>query len=186
MELKTPDATLALGSLTTLSFEQLALQYPAVSFIHSHPGGVKTDIIEKLLDTAPGIWSYPAWFVKRFIAPIFWFLSKPFAVPLEEVGERHLFLATSSAYPARKVGEQVGIQGGVVPLVDGLEVKKATLIGEDGRGNGVYRSKSDNETLPERKALVDLRREGLDVAGWRETVKVFDRVLGEGAIAGGL
>ena len=134
--------------------------------------------------------------IKRLL-PLFWLLSSPFSIPLEESGERHLFLATSGAYPSRdaeKRGLGAGglggggalVQGGVVPLINGLGVKRASVTGADGKGNGVYRTKADGETFPDKKVLVDARKEGLDVAGWRETVKVFERVLGEGALGGAL
>lgn len=177
-------SALRLSALTTLSFEQLAQQYPNVSFIHSHPGGVQTGLLDKLFDTAPGIWAYPACFIKSFVAPFVWFISKPFTIPIEESGERHLFLATSSAYPsATAIGQGSDGQTGAVPLVQGLDMK-ASIVGEDGKGNGVYMTQSSCETLGERKTLQELRVQGLDTLGWRETRKVFERVLGEGALRG--
>lgn len=175
-----PDAgsTLALASLTTLSFEQLARSHPNISFIHSYPGGVQTEILDKLMDTAKGIWSYPAWFVKKFVSPIFWLISKPFTVQVEESGERHLFLATSAAYPSASAVTQEGVAG-VVPLVGGVETKKGSA-----GNNGVYRTQSTCEVAGENKFLTKARKEGLDVLEWRETVKVFERVLGEGVVRG--
>ena len=178
-----PDAgsTLALASLTTLSFEQLARSHPNISFVHSYPGGVQTEILNKLMDTAKGIWTYPAWFVKKFVSPVFWLISTPFTVPVEESGERHLFLATSAAYPSAaaisKQGEEA--TGGAVPAVAGVEVKK----GSKGN-NGVYRTQASCEVAGENKFLTKARKEGLDVLGWRETLKVFGRVLGEGVVRG--
>lgn len=171
--------TFALASLTTLAFEQLAKQYPNVAFVHSYPGGVKTEILDKLMDTAKGWWKYLAAFAKMFLSPVFWFIGKPFTVSLEETGERHLFLATSAAYPsAARVG-------GAVPLVEGLMVQKASVVDEEGIGNGVYRTRPNCETAADKKVLSNARREGLDVLGWRETIKVFERVLGE-RVGGGL
>lgn len=182
-----PDAgsTLALAALTTLSFEQLAAKYPNVAFIHSYPGGVQTEILNKLMDTAKGIWSYPAWFVKKFVNPVFWLISKPFTVPVEGSGERHLFLATSAAYPAASIasGQVEGSHGGVVPLVEGVERKKGSAEHE-GRSNGVYRTQSTCEVAGANAFLTKARKEGLDVLGWRETVKVFERILGEGVARG--
>ena len=45
---------------TTLAFEELARSYPTVSFVHKYPGIVNTGVIDRLLETAPGIWWGPA------------------------------------------------------------------------------------------------------------------------------
>ena len=135
------------------------------------------------MDTAKGIWTYPAWFVKKFVSPIFWLISKPFTVPVEESGERHLFLATSAAYPSANAAEQSTAVTGVVPLVKGVEVKNGSVELE-GRSNGVYRTQSTCEVAGKNKFLIKARKEGLDVLGWRETVKVFERVMGEGVVRG--
>ena len=36
--------------------------------------------------------------------------------------------------------------------------------------------------IGENKFLTEARNEGLVVLGWRETVKVFERILGEGVV----
>lgn len=137
------------------------------------------------MDTAKGIWSYPAWFAKRFLNPLFWLISKPFSVSVEESGERHLFLATSAAYPSANSASGLigGSIEGVVPLVNGVERKKGSAE-LNRKSNGVYRSHSNCEVVDENKFLTEARQEGLDVLGWRETVKVFERVLGEGVVRG--
>lgn len=126
--------------------------------------------------------------MKRFVAPLFWFISKPFTLPIEESGERHLFLATSGAYPsaaAMEKGIDRKVAGlGAVPLGPGLEIKRSSVVGEDGKGNGVYRTQASCEVSGDRKVLEEMRKQGLDGLGWRETVKVFERVLGEGAVRG--
>ncbi len=173
------------AALNTTSFEVLAQQYPTISFIHSYPGGVQTDIITKLFDTAKGWWTYPAQFVKNWIAPVL--LRFIFYVTPEEAGERHLFLATSTVYPpaaaVSEVGDNVGkTREGAVGLVG--ELKRATLtVVEGGKRIGVYRTKYDGKTYPDMTNLQKLREGGLDVLGWRETLKVFERVLGEGYVA---
>lgn len=54
------------------------------------------------------------------------------SVPIEECGERHLYLATSARYPAASV-ENGGGSG--VPLGDGVEVARGTTAEV---GNGMY------------------------------------------------
>jgi hypothetical protein len=53
-------AFVAAATMTDLALESLAKEYPTVSFIHSFPGQVNTDIGCKALKTVPGLWYYPA------------------------------------------------------------------------------------------------------------------------------
>ncbi|KAI0508473.1 NAD(P)-binding protein [Xylaria bambusicola] len=97
-----------LTSLVTLGIEGVAQGAPEVSFIHDYPGTVKT----KLLDI------YPEEVLKTFEY-----------VPIDECGQRHLFLTTSARFPPAN-GADMG-----VPLEDGLEI----AVGTSGAvGSGVY------------------------------------------------
>ncbi|KAK5634787.1 hypothetical protein RRF57_010500 [Xylaria bambusicola] len=97
-----------LTSLVTLGIEGVARGAPEVSFIHDYPGTVKT----KLLDI------YPEEVLKTFEY-----------VPIDECGQRHLFLATSARFPPAN-GTVMG-----VPLEDGVEI----AVGTSGAvGSGVY------------------------------------------------
>ena len=154
-------STFKLSGLTTTSLEVLAKEYPNVAFVHSYPGGVKTEILDKLMGTATGWYAYPAFIVKNYLSPLFWLVSRPFLIPIEESGERHLFLATSGAYPSANVvakGRDADAETvrGVVPLVAGLEVKK-------GEVQGVYRTQANCEIVADNKTLQELRKQGLEI-----------------------
>ncbi|KAL3458078.1 hypothetical protein BJX64DRAFT_267402 [Aspergillus heterothallicus] len=106
-------------TMTSLSMEELARANPAVSFVHSYPGVVKTGVLR---DFNP--------FVQALMSVLF-FLAKPWTVPLEDSGERHLYAATGVP-KTRAIGEGSG---------------KPYLVSWDGepRGNqnvlGLYREK---------------------------------------------
>jgi hypothetical protein len=164
----------AVITMTTLSFEELAKEYPTIAFCHSHPGGVDTGILKKLLDTATGWWKYPAMAFRWLVAPwLFYFI---LSLTPEEAGERQLFVCTSGKY--RPGAAKEGDKGGMVGLVEGLKVATPTVT-KDGNGNGVYRTKWDNEVFPDKKLLAQYREDGLGTLAWRHTVAVFDRVLGK-------
>jgi hypothetical protein len=103
------------ATMTTLAFEELAKSYPTVSFIHSHPGSVRTKILYHFLDSVPGLWWYPAQFLSWTLLPL---LLRLVGITAEEAGERQLFLATSSRFPATKVDRIAGKLDGwvAVPL----------------------------------------------------------------------
>lgn len=74
-------------TMTTLALDQLAQAHPAVTFIHSSPGVVRTNITH-------GLGS-----VVSFISGILLFLLAPLlTTPLRESGERHLYAALSKDY----------------------------------------------------------------------------------------
>lgn len=164
----------AVITMTTLSFEELAKEYQTVTFCHAYPGGVNTDILQKLLDTAKGWWKYPATAFRWLVAP--WLFYFVLHLTPEEAGERQLFNCTSGKYRAGAAKE--GDKGGAVGLIDGLKVATPTVI-EDGEGNGVYRTNWNNEVFPDKKLLAKYREDGFGTLAWRHTLAVFDRVLGK-------
>ncbi|KAL4877126.1 hypothetical protein BJY04DRAFT_198996 [Aspergillus karnatakaensis] len=78
-------------TMTSLSFEELAKSNPAVSFIHSYPGVVKTGVARDM-----GV-------LGKTAINALYLLMKPLTVPVEESGERHLFAA--SGLPKNAAGE---------------------------------------------------------------------------------
>ncbi|KAL4902291.1 hypothetical protein BDW74DRAFT_62736 [Aspergillus multicolor] len=66
-------------TMTSLSLSHLAKANSAVSFTHSFPGVVKTGVIREM------------GFVTRMVIKAGWVLARPWMVPIEESGERHLF-----------------------------------------------------------------------------------------------
>ncbi|EQL31098.1 hypothetical protein BDFG_06489 [Blastomyces dermatitidis ATCC 26199] len=143
-----------LASPVTLGLEAIARMTPDVSFIHGHLGLVDTPIFRHM-HGQPGKQS-------------------PFevsVVPIEESGERHLYLATSSRFPARQ-GNSAS-----VPLPDGTDMSISTT---GTIGGGVYSVGSDCETgSPDvKKLLAELRDKGMIEEVWNHTEEEFKRICG--------
>ncbi|KAJ9267124.1 hypothetical protein DTO212C5_6042 [Paecilomyces variotii] len=119
-----------IATMVTLSLEALARKAPEVSFIHANPGTVKTKMRDMPL-------------VMRAASSLIGSFS---SIPLEESGERHLFLATSAMYrPSIQNHEKGGINDAAcgVPLAIGL----TPAIGSNGQtSSGVYSVDWDGET----------------------------------------
>ncbi|KAI0442156.1 NAD(P)-binding protein [Xylaria telfairii] len=106
-----------LTSLVTLGLEAAAQTAPDVSFVHDYPGTVRT----KLLDYLP-----------EEVLQTLTFM------PIDESGERQLYIATSARFPPANPVDIVG-----VPLGEGIEV----ATGISGVGSGMYSIGSDCEDI---------------------------------------
>lgn len=152
---------------TTLAFEELAKSNPNITFIHKHPGVVATGLADKLLTTATGFWIYPAMLL-RWVVP-FMLL---FAIPIDVVGERGLFVATSARYPPAQ--PKTGNLG--VALPKGVEVAKASVI-TDGKGNGVYLLDKNDDSTRDAPVMPRYREEGKSKVVLESTISVWERAL---------
>ena len=137
-----------LSTLITLGLEHVAKTALDVSFVHDYPGSVNTGLYRDM-DGPP--------------------FDPQVSVPLDECGERHLYLATSARYPPRE---------GVCTAVRlGDEVKVA--IGSTGEvGSGVYSVGSDGESASSeaRELLAGLREKGMVDQVRRHTELEFKRI----------
>lgn len=136
------------ASMMTLAFRRLQLENSEVSFVLDHPGVVVT----KSIGQTTGLYG----FVVRSIVFLF---GRWITVPLDESAERHLFMATSSAFPPAK-----GDAGGA-PLVTSLEI----CGGADGdTGSGLYSVVWNNEGPGEKivALLNDYERDGTAQKTW--------------------
>jgi hypothetical protein len=91
------------------------------------------------------------------------------SVPIDDCGERHLYLATSAKFPPRE-GDNKGVR-----LGEGV----ATAAGADGTlGTGLYSVAQDCEGTTDRvvKLLGELRESGVGDALWKHTQEEFERV----------
>ena len=155
---------------TTLAFEELAKANPAIAFAHVYPGFVNTGQMQRFMQTASGIWAWPAWVVQKTVVP----LVSLFAQTPDSVGERLLFIATSARFPpANGKGEGAGF---AVALPKGVKVAKSS-VEEGGKGNGVYRLNNIGESAPESAVLVDYRKQGAGRTVWKSTQGVWERAL---------
>ncbi|KAF2877199.1 hypothetical protein BDV95DRAFT_558673 [Massariosphaeria phaeospora] len=146
------------ASVITLSLEKLAKMAPDVSFVHDFPGPVKSNIARE-----GGI-------AMAVMRGVFWVVGRWVFIPEEESGDRHLWLATSGAFPARE--REKGIDGGKV------DVQK----GSDGMvGSGVYIVDQHCESggPPVVEVLRKLREEGQPDRIWTHIQDEFLRITGK-------
>ena len=148
-------------TLVTLGLESVAKMAPEVSFIHDDPGAVKTSLLDRM-EGVVGV------LMRAYVSIVGYWI----CVPIEECGERQLYLATSARYPPSSTGSD-GSSG--VPLGHGIEVAEGTT----GKiGSGVYSVKWDGTSASPavQKLLAGYRDNGMveDVA--RHTKGEFDRV----------
>ena len=141
-------------TMTDFAFEEMARQTPTVSFVHAYPGTVKTGFNKE------------AGFAMKAATNLAYMLLSPWRVDIQESGERHLYAATSAAYPAKS-----GIEGGVD--VGNEEITKGTA-GEI--GSGAYLIGSNGEFRANEKALKELRNKGAGPQIWEHTMHTFDDV----------
>jgi hypothetical protein len=149
------------ASLATLGWQHLASEAPDVAFINEYPSLVMTGALDNMAGVTGILIRAVAYWFQRWLA-----------VPLEESGQRHVFLATSAAYKA-KTGAENG-----VPLVTGLFVH----TGADGvEGSGAYSLNWDGEG-PGEKVVALLRRydeDGTADKAWSFFSGEVERVLGQ-------
>lgn len=147
-----------LTTLITLGHEALAARAPSVSFIQVFPGTVKT----ALFDRMEGVLG----FVLRCWVNLAgsWLL-----VPVQESGERNVFLSTSAAFPAADGGRDG------VGLVEGVQVATGT---NGTAGSGVY--SLDYDGTEAAQGTVDLlakyREEGMVERVWEHAQTEFGRI----------
>jgi hypothetical protein len=153
-----------LTTLITLGLEAIAETAPEVSFVHDYPGTVNTP----LMTHAKGLHGV---LVRTYVG----LFGRWVCVPIEESGERHLYLATSSRYrPAN--GNESGIQ-----LGDGVEVAMGTT-GEV--GSGVYSVGWDCESASPavRELLTGLREKGMVDEIRRHTQGEYKRITAKDGV----
>ena len=153
-------------SIITISHAILAEKAPQVSFVHNSPGAVKTGVFRGSTG------------VVLFIIRTFFKVFGPFIyIPSEESGERHLFLATSAAYPASLDGDTTS----GVPLVTGVDVAR----GPDGKyGSGAYSVDQSCESARPvvEELLAKMKKDGVLDQVWGHTEDLFNRITGSKAV----
>jgi len=141
--------------MSSLAVSHLAASHPRTTFIHSFPSVVKTNIMRDV-----------NLLIKGLVLGLFSSVLSAWTVPLEESGERHLYAATSGAYPP------VGRQG---------PVGVYTATGADGvTGSGAYLLHWDGSTPNKKEKLLrEYRLSGVEDQVWEHTLEVFDKVCGQ-------
>ncbi|KAL0566989.1 hypothetical protein V5O48_015009 [Marasmius crinis-equi] len=148
-------------SMLTLSLEILAKEAPDISFIHSYPGYVQSQIARDItpeefktimMDVAQARGSLPV------VSP-------------DDCGEIHVYLSTSMKYPSSQQDASKGIAFG-----EGVEVARGT----DGKvGSGVYTVNQEGESgSGEVEALLaDLRKTGVVDRLKKHTEEMFKGIV---------
>jgi hypothetical protein len=141
-----------MSAIVTLGVEKVARQAPTVSFIHEYPGAVRTALHRE------------GNVIGQIINLVLWLGQRWLCVPVEECGERHVFLATSPRYPAKEGGER--------------EVRDAFRGSNGLDGSGAYSINWDCESSPRsvEQSLREQREEGIDEVVWRHTLDQFTRI----------
>jgi hypothetical protein len=153
-----------LVSMTDLALEALAQRAPEVSFIHDYPGAVKTGLGKDVNSILVPI-----------LGALMFLFGWLFCIPIQESGERHLFLATSAKYPSLVADKPVS----VVPVPSDVKI----AVGTNGEsGSGVYSVGWDGEGTAAKVVgiLAELRRQGMGTQVWTHTVGEFKRITGIG------
>jgi hypothetical protein len=169
-------ATRNAATMTDLMFEELAKTNPTVSFIHTYPGSVGTHLMDRMLNSTPGLLWYPAQITRYTILPIY---TQLLSISPHEAGERILFLATSCRYPPASDHETRGDVDGLAQRPDGVATARSTVM-KEGTGNGIYRTTWNCETCKDSKILDKYREEGLGKVVYGHTMGVFEKALREG------
>lgn len=135
--------------------EHLASHYPQVSFIHSFPSAVQTN-----LDRDLGM-------VTKCAVNATMVIAKPWETPFNESGERHLYAASSPRFPPRIY----------------MDSSTDAAEGSVGRtGGGFYRLNSDGSTYKPSNIMERYRSEGVRSLIWDHTIgvsaQVYDKSVG--------
>lgn len=135
-----------LCTLISLGLESVAKMTPDVSFVHDFPGTVNTSLFSRMEGVLGVVMRAYVYFMAPWIC-----------VPIEESGERHLYLATSAKFPPASAGSD---GGSGVPLGDGVDTARGTT-GEV--GSGVYSVGWDGASASPtvEKLLAGYRGEGM-------------------------
>lgn len=162
--LKDPKNTGAITSINavttyvTLTLERLARDHPRVSFIHAHPGVVRTNIFN-----AEHFHPAFAFVMNKVIGPT---LLRLVTISPEESGERFLYEATSGRFPSAEGAK-------------GREKDGDVAVGTDGRkGSGAYIVTGKCEAVLNQGVLKPLRDNGVHEKIWDYTVGELERVKG--------
>ncbi|KAL4889412.1 short-chain dehydrogenase/reductase [Aspergillus ambiguus] len=139
-------------TMNSVSMEHLASAHPQISFIHSFPGIVRTRLGRDF-----GV-------MTKLAINALMVLAKPWEIPFEESGERHLYAATSPRFSSRAWKDNVS---DVAEGSDGVP------------GSGFYRLGSDGSTYNPNKVMQQYREDGVRNSIWKHTLGVFAQVLGE-------
>ena len=150
-----------LCTLISLGLESIARVNPEVSFVHNYPGTVDTPLSSRVRGV-----------VGVLLRAYIFLLGRWICVPIEECGERHLYLATSAKFaPATADNDN----GSGVPLANGAKVARG-ITGE--LSSGLYSVGWDGTSASPtvEKLLAGYRAQGMVDKIWQHTESEFKRI----------
>ncbi|KAH8654418.1 hypothetical protein BGZ60DRAFT_495872 [Tricladium varicosporioides] len=138
-----------LSSLITLGLEAVARTALEVSFVHDYPGTVKTPLLDGM----------PKEMLKNLVL-----------IPLEECGERHVYLATSGRFSALK---------GMCKTVTSRNNSDKALGTTGEVGSGVYSvgAYCESASIEVQELLAGFREVGMVSQVWQHTQGEFRRII---------
>ena len=147
--------------MLTFAMEVLATRAPTVSFVHSFPGPVKSNIARD------------SNMVNLVLRTIFVVIGPFIYIPNDESGDRHVFIATSERYPAASGKESVAHVG----LEKGVTISRGTDAVE---GSGMYTTDQVCEASGSgvEEMLARMREEHAPAKVWEHTEAEFMRMVG--------
>ncbi|RAH53570.1 short-chain dehydrogenases/reductase [Aspergillus piperis CBS 112811] len=139
-------------TMTSLYMAQLAAAHPNISWVHSRPGAVNTNVTREFNPLVRGLTN--ALFV---LTPL---LSSIGLISVKESGERHAYAATSPLFAPR--------------------VKGVDTVGTDGaRGSGAYRVDYDSSIVKAKSELVKgYLSSGVGKKVWEHTRDMYAKATG--------
>ena len=176
--------------MNTLAFEYLSRSHPDISFIHEHPGIVRTGIIAKCLDVTAGSSST---IMSRILGTFITIISRFIILPLfsliamspEQSGERRLFEITNARYASRRTIEewkkQMEEKGpssqetskGPITASNVIHLPPCSVP-----GSGVYRVISTSDaTVKGNAKLEQYRIQNMPEKIWDHTLETFKTAL---------
>lgn len=141
------------ASYNTLFMEQLQKQHPRISFVHTFPGLVRTNLLQTE-HFGPVFKFFINWIVLPTIGR-FVFASQ------DDAGARHLFAATSPMYAAAEPAEAMAVTGS-----------------NNVKGSGVYTLNENTDSVQNEKILGPYRQNGMDQKVMEHTMNEYERILG--------
>ncbi|OJJ45987.1 hypothetical protein ASPZODRAFT_142624 [Penicilliopsis zonata CBS 506.65] len=139
------------SSMMTLTMERFAEMAPTVSFIHNYPGFVETPFGKKMMQGVTGI------FIKVLYAIGMLFITRE-DIPIDESGQRHVYMATSDAFSVQK------------PF-------KTTDASAESDGNGVFSLGAYCDPDERVQTVLDiLRQDGIKERVWLHLQEEFKRI----------
>lgn len=156
-------------TMTSLALEAFAKKEPTISFVHSYPGVVMTNVGRNF-----------GTLVNHGLKFLFIFI-KPWTVNLVESGERHLYDVTAAAYPPA-CARDIGVVVAAADAQEGVEIAK----GSDGTaGSGAYLLNWDGKVQSQSLGLMKEYREGgVQRKVWEHTMEMFEKIEKQNGVEG--